>query len=145
MSVDMYFTVDVYVGGKWRNDDSIIAIPESGIHDALSIPLPLVSSITLETGHLCNAYHIHQWLKDTAIDDSGEQKHYMTESILQQLKEVCEEVLQSRELADTLLPMPYGWSYGEWYFQTLQEAIDIVNRTLKVADEYGCDIYYEAS
>ena len=146
MSVDMYFTV--YMGGKWRNDDSIIAIPESGIHDALSIPLSLVSSIILETGHLCNAHHIHQWLRDNALDDSRsqDQPQYITESILRQLKKVCAKVLQSRELADALLPMPsHSGSYAEWYFKDLQDTIDIIDRTLKVADDYGCDIYYHIS
>jgi hypothetical protein len=144
MSVDMYFTVKLYLEDKRK--DAVLTIPENEDgRKAMSIPLSFVPSITLRIGQLCNAFQIHWWLVDNAFDGSEDFPQGMDGYTLGQLKEVCEKVLRSRELADTLLPFVRGENVGpylEWYFQDLRDTVDIIDRMLDIEGRYGGRMYY---
>ena len=99
-----------------------------------------------EVAYWRKANAIHKWFVDSVqdgIDDCREHRP-ITKNDLETLKDLCERVLNNHDLAPELLPAMSGFFFGkcdydEYYFDIIEETIDICN---KLIDTFDFDNYY---
>lgn len=98
--------------------------------------------IQVEVGYWRKANAIHRWFVENI---QGGTDNCATYSVsieqLKTLKSICEEVLNKPELADKKLPTKDGFFFGpteydEFYFNDIQETIDIINKCLELDYDY---------
>ena len=98
--------------------------------------------LQVEVGYWRKANAIHRWFVENV---QGGDDNCATYSVsideLKTLKSICEEVLNKPELADKKLPTKDGFFFGqteydEFYFNDIQETIDIVNKCLDLDYDY---------
>jgi hypothetical protein len=80
-------------------------------------------------------------------DDCNE--YYVSREKLEELKNLCEQVLANRSLAAELLPSTSGFFFGgteydDWYFSDLELTVEIVNDTLLLSEK-DWNFYYQSS
>lgn len=100
----------------------------------------------VEVGYWRKANQIHQWFVDNiqrGVDNCA--TYYVSKEDLEQLKTICEEVLKHPEKAEELLPTQEGFFFGttdydEWYFNDIQDTIEICKWCLE--EKRGYD-YFE--
>jgi len=90
------------------------------------------------------SYQILQWFVDNVQqgeDDCG--NYYVVRETLEELLEICKKVKEDNSLAEKLLPTQSGFFFGgteydEWYFQDIDNTIEILEECLKdkSADEF---------
>lgn len=96
------------------------------------------------------ANHIHKWFVDNVqggADDCG--NYYVGRDQLQELVDLCKEVIADNSKAATLLPTQAGFFFGgtlydEWYFGDLQSTVDGLEKALSLFDEEW-DFEYHSS
>lgn len=145
MGLDMYLYVDVYVGGKWNGKGGEFTI---GSNTFLANE---VNSIKLETGYWRKDNHIHNWFVKHCAEGVDDCKPmYVQDSDLDTLRRLCSEVIADPTKAEELLPCAGGFFFGsveydEYYIESLQSTIDIIDKTAKMVTRYMGDIIYQAS
>ena len=95
------------------------------------------------------ANQIHGWFVDViqhGEDDGG--IYYISWGVLQDLKDICKQVLEDHSLAEELLPTREGFFFGSYeydedYFQDLEETVKKIE-AISLDDISDCDIYYHA-
>lgn len=103
----------------------------------------IVSSISVEVGYWRKANAIHNWFVENVQDGEDEcRRHEVTRDNLKALKEACEAVLEDRSKASVLLPTQSGFFFGGtdydgWYYQHITDTIDIIDRCLKLPDNWS--------
>lgn len=83
------------------------------------------------------ANQIHRWFVENIqhnIDNCA--MYYVSKRSLYELKELCEKVLENKELANELLPTGRGFFFGsaeydEWYFKDLEYTVEKLDELLK--------------
>lgn len=83
------------------------------------------------------ANQIHRWFVENVqhnIDNCA--MYYVSKMSLCELKELCEKVLEDKELANELLPVGKGFFFGsveydEWYFKDLEYTVEKLDELLK--------------
>ncbi len=94
-------------------------------------------SVDFPMGYWRKSNQIHNWF----VNNCGEgedncQPMYVTREQLEELKELCINVIAVPEMAEELLPTESGFFFGsteydEYYFGDLNETIGIINRCLE--------------
>ena len=108
-----------------------------------------VKEIRVEAGYWRKANAIHKWFVDNVqggTDDCG--SYYVAREQLEELKKLCEQVLQFRHLAAEKLPPSQGFFFGsdkvdEYYFQDLEQTVQIINDCLELPQDW--DFEYHSS
>lgn len=96
----------------------------------------------IEVGYWRKANQIHKWFVDNVqrgVDNCAD--YYLDKDTLRELKNLCEEVLKHPENAEELLPCESGFFFGsteydEWYFNDIQDTIEICNWCLEKDYDY---------
>lgn len=108
--------------------------------------------ITDEVGYWRKANAIHQWFVEHIQDgiDDCDYHREVTKEDLEELLDVCHEVLCNPELAEDRLPTQGGFFFGstvydEWYIESLKNTIKIIERVLEETDFATDMIYYRSS
>lgn len=107
----------------------------------------MVKTMT-EIGYWRKANAIHKWFVDNVQDGIDNcQPHEFSTEILNDLKELCQEVLDDNSKAEDLLPTQSGFFFGpteydEWYFSDLKDTIKIIDWALDQDFDY---FVYESS
>ena len=161
MGLDMYLTAEKNIGhydfqremvGEWRDEynlaDAIIqAFPKLGeIMDPRSPSLTVGATV----GYWRKANAIHYWFVENCQNGVDEcQETWIPESRLQELRSLCLEAKAFPERAGELLPTTAGFFFGsteydEWYWNDIDQTIEILDRALAVAAE-GYTIKYQSS
>lgn len=144
MGLDMYLKREVYVGAKYNHlkVEGEVNLTSNG--NPIKVNPKKISTITEDAGYWRKANQIHKWFVDNVQngkDDCG--SYYVPYKKLLELKELCEEVLKTRDA--TKLPPCEGFFFGsneidEGYFQDLTETVEIINSL-----DQDSDYYYQAS
>lgn len=98
--------------------------------------------IEVEIGYWRKSNHIHKWFVDNIQDGIDNCASYtVSKEQLIELKEVCQQVLDNKELAEELLPTQNGFffgstEYGEYYFEELKDTIEIIDKALSLDYDY---------
>jgi hypothetical protein len=148
MGLDMYLTGKRYMSKTFREDDAKKQeaiqelFPELAGKSGRWGDASPVKQIEIEAGYWRKANAIHDWFVKNV--QGGEDKcrpHYVSREQLEELKAVCERVLAFRHLATDLLPTASGFFFGgtdydEYYFQDLEQTVQIINDCLELPREW---------
>lgn len=93
------------------------------------------------------ANQIRKWFVENLenFQDNGETK--VQEEDLEKLVDTCKKVLADHSLAEKLLPCSEGFFFGddkydEWYFNQLEDTVDMIEKVLNETDWDNEEIYY---
>ena len=149
MGLDMYLTAKRYMA-EW------IDAGDAGKQSAIQILFPEltdlqsnfgsgspVKEINVEIGYWRKANQIHDWFVKNVQEGKDEcRPHQVYREHLEQLKDLCQQVLADPTKAELLLPTAKGFffgdtSYGEGYLEDLRYTVDIINRCLTLPDTWS--------
>ena len=105
-------------------------------------------SIDFPMGYWRKSNQVHQWFVDKFADGEDDcRKMFVNRESLEELRELCLQVLRDNSLAEELLPSQSGFFFGsteynEWYFKDLARTVEILDRCLKSKFDY---FEYQAS
>ena len=107
--------------------------------------------VTFRVAYWRKANAIHQWFVNNVqkgTDDCGE--YYVTRDQLQQLMELCEQIVADKKKAEKLLPTQSGFFFGnteydEWYMEDIERTIVRFRKILSDPAFEKSDFYYQAS
>lgn len=154
MGLDMYLRAEEYVSRKdyfadadgnpsSRDNELFSAIVNNfDVADYLDPEGFAGLSISFPMGYWRKANQIHNWFVINVQD--GEDNcgsYYVSREHLEELKEVCINVLANPEMAEELLPTGSGFFFGsteydEYYFQDLNHTVGIITRCLESKFDY---------
>jgi hypothetical protein len=105
-----------------------------------------------EVGYWRKANQIHNWFVENVqdgIDDCCYHRE-VTKEDLEELLDVCHEVICNPDLAELRLPTQSGFffgstEYGDWYMSQIHETIEVIEVALKTTDFEKEMIYYCSS
>ena len=148
MGLDMYLNKRVYIGANYEHNDVTGSIKLTRGDTKLPIKLKRVVEITEQMGYWRKANAIHNWFVVNCQDGIDEcQETYVHTEQLQELLDICSQVLKNHDLAHELLPPTSGFFFGgtkidEYYFDDLKYTKKILKAALK---ENNGDYYYRSS
>ena len=152
MGLDMYLNRKTYVkqwGHQTPEEKFEVTITKGGKpYDG--IDLANVTHIEEEVGYWRKANQIHRWFVENVqdgVDNCGE--YSVGKSQLEQLLNVCREVLNDHSKAEDLLPAAAGFFFGntdydEYYYDDLERTIVMLDKILGETNP-NQDIYYSSS
>ena len=154
MGLDMHLHGKRYISATFTPGDNEISekiaelFPELKEIPSQFRPTP-VKELTAEIGYWRKANAIHRWFVDKVQDgedDCG--YHYVDRSTLEELRELCEEVLANRDQAGELLPPQAGFFFGsqeidEGYFADIEHTIEVIDHALALPESW--DFEYHSS
>ena len=105
-----------------------------------------------QVGYWRKANAIHKWFVENIqdnIDDCGYHRE-VTQEDLEELRDICREILCSPDVAEDKLPTTSGFFFGstvydEWYMEDIKNTIDIITKVLETTDFETEMIYYVSS
>ena len=110
------------------------------------------SRIMEQVGCWRKANHIHNWFVENIQngEDDCDYHREVTKKDLEELLNVCNEVLCNNTLAESLLPTCSGFFFGgtnydEYYVRDIEETIDIITKVLETTDFKNEMVYYVSS
>ena len=149
MGLDMYLDKRTYVK-QWDHIDETkqytVEVTRGG--EPTNIDPKKVKYIIEEAGYWRKANAIHKWFVDNCqdgVDDCRDE--YVGFNDLQALLDLCRIVIIDKSKAEQLLPSTSGFFFGnteydEWYYNDIQNTIEILEKALEDKDgEY----YYSSS
>jgi hypothetical protein len=152
MGLDMYLTRKTYVK-QWSHqkpeEQFEVTITKGGKpYDGIDISN--VTNIEEEVGYWRKANQIHRWFVENVqngVDNCGE--YSVSKGELEELRNICTEVLNDHSKAEELLPAASGFFFGntdynEWYYNDVENTIAIIDKILSESDG-NQDIYYSSS
>jgi hypothetical protein len=155
MGLDMYLNAKNYVSnnGYFKKDhqvyEEILQVLELTPEQLDPEMLSMTISIPVVYWRKDNA--IHNWFVQNVQngrDDCSE--YYVVKGKLQELANLCEEVLDDKDLAHELLPTTDGFFFGstqydEWYFKSLEKTKNSILGYLRSPRFNNFDFYYKSS
>jgi len=149
MGLDMYLDKRTYVK-QWDHIDETkqykVEVTRGG--EATNIDPKKVKYVIEEAGYWRKANAIHKWFVDNCQDGVDDCRDaYVERNNLQNLLDLCRIVIIDKSKAEQLLPSTSGFFFGnteydEWYYNDIQNTIEILEKALEDKDgEY----YYSSS
>jgi len=149
MGLDMYLDKRTYVK-QWDHIDEAkqykVEVTRGG--EPTNIDPKKVKYIIEEAGYWRKANAIHKWFVDNCQDGVDDCRDaYVGFNDLQALLDLCRIVIIDKSKAEQLLPSTSGFFFGnteydEWYYNDIQNTIEILEKALEDKDgEY----YYSSS
>jgi hypothetical protein len=152
MGLDMYLTRKTYVR-QWSHqkpeEQFEITITKGGKpYDGIDISN--VTNIEEEVGYWRKANQIHRWFVENiqnGVDNCGE--YSVSKGELEELRNICTEVLNDHSKAEELLPSASGFFFGntdydEYYYNDVEHTIEILDKIIGETNP-NQDIYYSSS
>lgn len=95
---------------------------------------------------------IHEWFVQNVQEGRDEcQEAWVTREQLQELIDICKQILENPKKAEELLPTRSGFFFGDtayddWYMGQLEYTVERLQKVLSdPAFEKGIDFYYQSS
>jgi hypothetical protein len=149
MGLDMYLEKRTYVR-QWDfqkpEEQYNVEVTKGG--EPVKIDPKRVTYVIEEIGYWRKQNQIHQWFVENVqngVDNCGE--YCVSKGQLEDLLEICKKILNDNSLAEELLPTASGFFFGgteydEWYFDGIQNTIEILEEALS---DTSADYYYSSS
>ena len=154
MGLDMYLTAKRYMSKHFDKDDEArqLAIAEqfpelkgrSGRWDN-----SVVKEISIDAAYWRKANAIHKWFVDNVQEGTDDcSPYYVPREKLEELRALCQRVLDFRHLATDQLPPQQGFFFGstdvdEYYFQDLEDTVRQLDEALTLPPAW--EFEYRAS
>jgi hypothetical protein len=154
MGLDMYLNAKRYLSDYNEADlakkrEMMNLFPELAVYLTQENGHP-IKEITASVGYWRKANAIHGWFVQEVQEGEDDcNEYYVSREKLEELKNLCEQVLANRSLAAKLLPSTSGFFFGgteydDSYFSDLELTVEIVNDTLLLSDK-DWNFYYQSS
>ena len=146
MGLDMYLTAKRYI---WQSDEKDNEIQQK-LNETMKDDLPdgmRVNEVSVNAMYWRKANAIHGWFVDNCQEgDDDCREYYVEREQLEELKNLCQSVLDGDE--DAELEPTAGFFFGdteknEWYFDELRNTIQGLDKVLTLPPYY--EFYYRAS
>ena len=153
MGLDMYLSAKRYMSKYFDASDSqkieqvndIFGITgiEDGDYGA--------QEVKFRIAYWRKANAIHDWFVQNVQDGVDEcQEAWVSREQLQELLDLCKQVLADKRSAKELLPTTSGFffgstEYGEWYFEDINYTVERLEKILSDTALEKCDFYYQSS
>jgi hypothetical protein len=149
MGLDMYLEKRTYVR-QWSHqtpeEQYNVEVTKGG--EPVKIDPKRVTYVIEEVGYWRKQNQIHQWFVENVqngVDNCGE--YCVSKAQLEELLDLCKKILNDNSLAEELLPTASGFFFGgteydEWYFDGIQNTIEILEGVLS---DTTADYYYSSS
>jgi hypothetical protein len=153
MGLDMYFSAKKYMSKYFDaadveriekiNDVFGVTGIEDGDYGA--------QEVTFRVAYWRKANAIHKWFVDNCQGGRDEcQETWISREQMQQLIDICKEILKDRKKADELLPTASGFFFGsttydEWYERDLEYTVERFEKILADPAFQKADFYYQSS
>jgi hypothetical protein len=140
MGLDMYLKASRYFS-KFSDKDVRDAI-ESAIPDIYSCGNIDSIDVKFEVAYWRKANAIHQWFVINVQDGDDDCGYYdVSRKQLQELIDICTQIIDHNSLAETLLPTQDGFFFGtteidEWYYGNLESTIEQLNKCLELPEQW---------
>jgi len=156
MGLDMYLRATEYVSrydydGNNADDNNPLfneLVEKFGVADAIGDTPFGGISIDFPMGYWRKVNSVHNWFVEICGGGVDEcQPMYVNTQHLEELRELCLQVLRDNSLAEELLPTSAGFFFGstdfdEYYFKDLAYTVTVIDRCLKSKFDY---FEYQAS
>lgn len=106
------------------------------------------SQIVEKVGYWRKANAIHDWFVQNVQDGEDDCGYYdVSIKQLEELQQLCEEVIANPELAPDLLPTRAGFFYGsmqydDWYFEGLKSTVEIIKEIMTHSADENLAYWY---
>lgn len=145
----MYLSRHKYIGAEYkhRNIKGKIELTQGKDNTPIKINFSKVSAIIETAMYWRKANHIHKWFVDNVQRGQDNcASYYVSSKKIKELVNLCKQVLENKDDAESLLPTSSGFFFGgteydEYYFTELEDTIKALEPLLDSDD----DIYYESS
>ena len=105
-----------------------------------------------QVGYWRKANEIHRWFVENVQDgeDDCDYHREVTKEDLEELRDICHEILCNPDVAEDRLPTQSGFFFGgtnydEWYMEDIKDTIDIITKVLETTDFEKEMVYYRSS
>lgn len=155
MGLDMYLKGKRYVSKMSYELDVPLTTPE---HDRLAALYPELDNdmiygyeVSRVIAYWRKANQIHQWFVDNVQDGNDNcSEYYVSRGDLEELRDLCKQVLANKDSADDVLPTQPGFFFGdtdynECYYGDLEYTVDVITKLLADDRLKDCDFYYQSS
>jgi hypothetical protein len=154
MGLDMYLSASEYIS-RWdytedfdRSENELFLQIVSQFDVDVDINGHAGIQIDFPMGYWRKSNQIHNWFVENLADGVDEcQKIFVNRESLENLRDLCNQVLADNSLAKDLLPTGAGFFFGsleydEYYFGDLKQTVEIIDRCLASKFDY---FEYQAS
>lgn len=146
MGLDMYLSAKKFHSdADWRPEETrkeFNRLKEmSGVGDLMTKDFQHVY-LEVSVGYWRKQNAIHQWFVDNCQRGEDDcRAAYVSREQLKELKALCKKVLKNKKSASEELPTTQGFFFGsdeydDWYFQGLEDTVEIIDRCLKMPEEW---------
>lgn len=147
MGLDMYLSAKKFHSdAEWRPEETRAEFKRlkqaSGVATVFDKQdLPHIY-LEVSVGYWRKQNAIHQWFVDNCQDGMDDcRTSYVSRDQLNELKQLCQQIIDDPKEANDLLPTQSGFFFGsteydEWYFEGLKDTVEIVDRALAMPDEW---------
>ncbi len=154
MGLDMYLTAKKYHSdGSWRSENQRAEFQKlkslSNVGTVIDkVDMPHIY-LEVSVGYWRKQNAIHKWFVDnTAAGEDDCRTSYVGREQLEELRTLCQKVIDAPKDADETLPAQEGFFFGgteydEWYFSGLKDTVNIVDTALSMPSEW--EFEYHAS
>lgn len=163
MGLDQWLSKEIYIGSEYEHRKmKIIKLDIEKDGKKLELPEENLSKLSYQCMYWRKANQIHKWMVKNIQDGNDDCKDYeLYQEAMKELKEICEKALEIQkqiltinpepelcykeiskgkvEELEKLLPTSSGFffgdtSYGEWYFNQIQETYDMLVKELEYVE-----------
>jgi hypothetical protein len=156
MGLDQYLYANKNIGSaEWRGAEEnkqfsevLNAMNATRMTEKADFPH---ASISIEVAYWRKANQIHGWfVKHVQGGDDDCREYYVDRDQVRELLVTCQAVMQDRSKAEKLLPPTEGFFFGsdgidEWYWQDIENTIDMLSYVLDNVDTSEWSLYYRSS
>jgi len=154
MGLDMYLSAKKYMS---RHFDAADTQKINGINELFGVEGDEdgdygAQEVIFRVAYWRKANAIHDWFVQNVQDGRDEcQEAWVSREQLQELIELCKQIIAKPKKADELLPTRSGFFFGgtdydDWYMHQLQYTVDRFEKILAdPAFAKGVDFYYQSS
>ena len=145
MGLDMGLSASRYLSDynnadKQKKEELLEMFPELKVY--LTEEENPIQEVRAIVGYWRKANQIHAWFVENIQEGEDDCKsYYVSREKLQELKNLCRQVLEDKSLADKLLPTQSGFFFGSteyegYYFDDLEETIRIIDNALALPETW---------
>lgn len=154
MGLDMYLKTKVTICGydfqskneQKKYNDIMQILKAQNVSDANDKLL----TVSFTVGYWRKANHIHKWFVDNVQDGEDDcRESFVSYEQLQELQNLCQQVLDNKKEAENILPVQSGFFFGsndynEGYYQDIKYTIELINKCLSF-DKSIHSLFYQSS
>lgn len=147
MGLDQYLYAKNYLSPmEWRGEEmnkTFHTVADAiGVKDFMDKDLPSIQC-QVKIGYWRKANAIHDWFVQNCQNGEDDcRESYVSVEQLEELRKICNMVLDNHALASEYLPTTSGFFFGstdydEWYYKDLESTVKIIDNALsKIPDSW---------